>query len=130
MKQTLFQEKYPLFTLEVEKKETSHRSVDAIIDYLKDKIEENQNTVFIAVFDHYSHTSSLPEGEIAPEIRDAKNLVFCFGIKLPGPQVMAVRPRSIGVTELDDRFVVSFMEAPMPIANNTMEQWAKSIKDL
>ena len=82
------------------------------------------------MFDHYSHTSSLPEGEIAPEIKDAKNLVFCFGIKLPGPQVMAVRPRSIGVTELEDKFIVNFMEAPMPIANTTMEAWAKSIKNI
>lgn len=130
MKQSLFQEKYPLFTLEVDKNETSHQSVDAIIDYLKSKVEENSNTVFIAVFDHYSHTSSLPDGEISPDIKDAKNLVFCFGIKLPGPQVMAVRPRSIGVTELEDKFIINFMEAPMPIANTTMEQWAKSIKDL
>jgi hypothetical protein len=127
MKQTLFQEKYPVFTLEVEKSKTSYDSVDAIIEYLKGKVEENSNTVFIAVFDHYSHTSSLPDGEIAPEIRDAKNLVFCFGIKLPTPQVMAVRPRSIGVTELEDKFMINFMEALMPIANTTMEAWVKGL---
>jgi hypothetical protein len=127
MKQTLFQEKYPVFTLEVEKSETSYDSVDAIIEYLKGKVEENSNTVFIAVFDHYSHTRSLPDGEIAPEIRDAKNLVFCFGIKLPTPQVMAVRPRSIGVTELEGKFMINFMEAPMPIANTTMEAWVKGL---
>jgi hypothetical protein len=127
MKQTLFQEKYPVFTLEVEKSETSYDSVDAIIEYLKGQVEDNSNTVFIAVFDHYSHTSSLPDGEIAPEIKDAKNLVFCFGIKLPTPQVMAVRPRSIGVTELEDKFIINFMEAPMPIANTTMETWVKGL---
>jgi len=127
MKQSLFQEKYPVFTLELEKSETPCRSVDEIIDRLKGEVEADPHTTFIAVFDHYAHTRSLPDGEIAPEIRAAKNLVFCFGIKLPGPQVMAVRPRSIGVTELEERFIINFMEAPMPIANTKMERWVKAL---
>ena len=129
MKQSLFQEKYPVYTLEIGKEETTFTSVEEIIDYLKGKVEADSRACFIATFDHLAHTRSLPEGEISPDILAAMNLVFCFGIKLPSPQVMAVRPRSIGVTELVDRFVINFMEAPMPGANNAMEEWARSVRN-
>lgn len=129
MKYRLLQEKYPVFTLEVEKSETRFTAVNPIIDYLKQCIDGHKWARFIAIFDHYAHTKGLPEGEIGEEILDAKNIVFCFGIALPNPQVMAVRPRSIGVVELADSFVITFMEAPMPVANLAMERWAKSVKD-
>ncbi|MDD3518641.1 MAG: hypothetical protein PHQ14_09845 [Chromatiales bacterium] len=129
MKQTLFQEKYPIYTLEVGKNETTCKSVDDVIAHFKQRIDAHEAAVFIAVFDHYAHTRSLPSGQIADDILDAKNIVFCFGIALPNPGVMAVRPRSIGVTELADRFVINFMEAPMPVANKAMEEWAKAVKN-
>lgn len=129
MKQTLFQEKYPVFTLELGKDETTGTSVDAIIDYLKARIAEHPAAVYIGVFDHYAHTKSLPGGEIAPELLDAKNLIFCFGTKLPNPGVLAVRPRSIGIAELADKFIITFMEAPMPHANQAMEAWVKALKN-
>lgn len=129
MKQTLLQEKYPIFTLEIGKNETSLASVDAIVQYLRDCIDDHKIASYIATFDHYAHTKSLPDGQVAPEILAAKNIVFCFGLTLPDPQVMAVRPRSIGVAELADHFVVTFMEAPMPVANSAMESWAKALHD-
>ncbi|MFA7097968.1 MAG: DUF6858 family protein [Gammaproteobacteria bacterium] len=129
MKQTLLQEKYPVFTLEIDKSETTFRTVDELIAYFKEKIDTHETTRFIAIFDHYAHTKSLAEGQVSPDILSAKNIVFCFGIQLPNPQVLAVRPRSIGVSELKDRFVITFMEAPMPVANTTMEEWVKSIKN-
>ena len=121
MKLSLFQEKYPVFTAELSKNEATGTSVDAIIDFFK--------AVYIGVFDHYTHTKSLPDGEIAPEILDAKNLIFCFGTKLPNPGVLAVRPRSIGIAELADKFIITFMEAPMPMANQAMESWVKALKN-
>jgi len=127
MKQTLFQEKYPIYTLELTKSETSLQNVDAIIDYLKAKVEAHPAARFIAIFDHYGHTKSLENSEIAPEIIDAKNLVFCFGMKLPSPQMMAVRPRTIGVTETTSGYVINFLEAPMAPANEAMETWVKSV---
>lgn len=130
MKQVLLQEKYPVFYLEIERKETTFKSAKEIITYLKEKIEAHELAQFIATFDHYGHTRSLPSGEISPDILDAQNIVFCFGIKLPNPHVLAVRPRSIGVCELADRFVISFLEAPMPIANTAMEQWARSLRNV
>ncbi|MFA5626925.1 MAG: DUF6858 family protein [Thiohalomonadaceae bacterium] len=129
MKKMMLQDVYPVYSLELPKSETQDNSVDAIIDFLKARIEEHPAAVYIGVFDHYSHTKSLPEGEIAPEILDAKNLIFCFGIKLPNPGVLAVRPRSIGVVELADKFIVNYMEAPMPMANQAMESWFMALKN-
>lgn len=70
---------------------------------------------------------ALPRGEIAEDILAAQHIVFCFGTHLPNAHVMAVRPRSIGVVEKADCFVISFLEAPMPLANNAMEAWVKAI---
>ncbi len=129
MKSILFQNKYPIVSLEVPKDETSFTTVDAIVEHLKGLIDAHPVARFIATFDHYQHTRDLQDGEIAPDIRDACNVIFCFGTKLPNPDVMAVRPRSIGVTELPDRFVINFMEAPMPPANDAMRVWVGSVRD-
>jgi hypothetical protein len=37
--------------------------------------------------------------------------------------MLAVRPRSIGVAETSDGFLVTFMETPMPVANTAIEGW-------
>jgi len=129
MKQTLLQETYPMFTLEVEKGETTFSSVDEIITYLKEKVESNRAARYIAIFDHYSHTTELEEGRIDKSILDAKNIIFCFGFTIPNPQVLGLRPRSIGVAETEESFVISFMEAPMPVANVVMETWAMGIRN-
>ncbi len=129
MKQTLLQETYPMFILEVEKSETAFSSVDEIIRYLKEKIETNRSARYIAIFDHYAHTSDLEEGRIDKSILDAKNILFCFGFTLPNPQALGLRPRSIGVAETKASFVISFIEAPMPVANVAMETWALGIRN-
>ena len=128
MKQTLLYEKYPLFVLELGRDETELGSVDAICDYFRERIEAHRCGRFIAVFDHYGHTCTLPEGNVSKDIRAAKNVIFCFGIALPNAHVLAVRPRSIGVAETTRGFVISFMEAPMPIANAAMEDWAEGLR--
>ena len=130
MKQITVMEKYPVFTIELNKDETSYKSVDEILSHLKDKIDAHPVAIFIGKFAHYTHTTNLEVGEINPEILDAKNIICCFGKKLPKPEVLSVRPRSIGVAELADKFVVSFLEAPNPDANNTMESWVKSIQNI
>jgi hypothetical protein len=130
VKQTLLQEKYPVYSLELEPGETSLTSVDEIIAYFKERIEAHPSARVIAEFDHYAHTSSLPEGRIGEGIRAAKNLIFCFGIALPDPRALTVRPRSIGVAQTDGGFLITFMEAPMPVANAAMEDWATGLRDL
>ncbi len=120
-------ESFPVFTLEMEKGETSCRDVDQVIACLKERIDAHDMARFIAVFDHYEHTRALENGQIDAAILKAKNIVFCFGITLPTPQAMAFRPRSIGVAELKKRFVISFLQAPMPLANLVMEKWVRAL---
>jgi len=129
MKQKIFKEKYHIFEIEYKKDEIKFNSVDEIIDNLKEKVQNHPVISYIAIFDQYAHTSSLEMGEINPNIKAAKNIVFCFGKELPTPEVLAVRPRSIGVCELEDSFVVNFLEAPNDAANETMESFVKSLKD-
>ncbi len=130
MKQITVMEKYPVFTIEISKNETTYKNVDEVIAYLKQQIEAHPIAVYIGIFDHYAHTSSLEVGEIAEDIKDAKNLICCFGKALPKPEMMAVRPRSFGIADMGERFVVSFMEAPNPEANGAMEKWVKAIANV
>lgn len=127
MKQITVLEKYPVFTLEISKEESSYSSIDEIFIYLKSQIESHPIATYIGEFDHYSHTKSLEEGEINKEIQNAKNILCCFGKVLPKPEVLAVRPRAIGVAEMAESFVISFLEAPNPDANAAMEKWVKGI---
>ena len=127
MKQITVMEKYPVFTIEIAKNETTYKNVDEILAYLKSQIEAHPIATYIGEFDHYTHTKNLEVGEISENIKDAKNIICCFGKVLPKPEVLAVRPRAIGVAEMAESFVISFLEAPNPDANAAMEKWAKGI---
>ena len=126
MKKTIFMDKYPVYTLEILKNETTLKNVNEILAYYKAKIDEHKIATFIALFDHFSHTKSL-EGEINPDIKDAKNIVFCFGAALPNTKILAARPRSIGVAELENSFAIEFIEAPNEKLHDVMEAWSKDI---
>lgn len=128
MKQTLLQDKYPIFVAEIAKTETAFQTVDALVDYYKARIAENPKVHFIGVLDHYAHTSKIG-GEIAAGITAAVDIIFCFGFAIPNPQMLAVRPRSIGIADLGDEFVISFMEAPMQPANQAMETWTRALRN-
>ena len=130
MKEITVLEKYPVLTIEISKKETVYKNIDEIFAYLRKQIEVHPIATYIGEFDHYSHTTGLEEGKMSEEILDAKNIICCFGKVLPKPEVLAVRPRSIGVAEMKERFVVSFMEAPNPDANNAMKKWVEGISKL
>lgn len=130
MKQITVMEKYPVYTVEIEKSETSYQNIDEILAYLKAQVEAHPVATYIGEFDHYGHTSSLEVGEISDDIKNAKIFICCFGKVLPKPEVLAVRPRSIGIAETENAFVVSFLEAPNPDANAAMEKWAKGIANL
>lgn len=126
MQQKIFKEKYPIFELKFTKEEAKFNDVPQMLDFLKTQIDSHAKATFIAKFDHFSHTKSI-DGEIGEDIKDAQNIILCFGMHLPSADPVAVRPRSIGLTDLGDRFVVNFMEAPNPIANDTMEAWVKQL---
>lgn len=129
MKQSLLMGKYPIFEMELARSETRFQCVDEIIAHLRAKIDAHPIATYIATFDHLGHTRSLPEGKVAPEIVDAKLIVCCFGSALPNAQVMAVRPRSIGVTDMGATFVINFLEPPMPTAVQAMEAWVKGLRN-
>jgi hypothetical protein len=129
MKQSLLLDKYPVYSLEIAKDETTFESADAIINYLQSKIAAHPFAVEIAVFDHYTHTTGIEDHTIDPNIKAALNIVFCFGKMLPKPTMLAVRPRSIGVCELQDHFEISFLEVPNEKLHEVTEGWAKSIKN-
>ena len=128
MKQLHFQEKYPITVVDIAKSETRYDSVAAIADYFKDCIANTPRVSYIGTFDHYAHTQAIG-GEIAPDIRAAINVLFCFGHALPNAQVLAVRPRSIGIADLGSHFVITFMDAPMKPANDAMQAWALALKN-
>jgi hypothetical protein len=127
MKQMLLQEKYPLYVAEIAKAETDCRTVDDMVAYYRDRIAENPKVQFIGIFDHFAHTTRIG-GPIMEGITAAVDVIFCFGFALPNPQMLAVRPRSIGIAEFADKFVVSFMEAPMQPANEAMEAWTLGLR--
>ena len=126
MKKSIFQDKYPIYSYEIAKSEVTYKNVDDIIAYYKEKIQSHPIAIYIATFDHYAHTTSL-NGDINPAIKDVKNIIFCFGAEIPNSKVAAVRPRSIGVSDLGDKFVIDFMQAPNDKANTFMENWTKGL---
>ena len=128
MKKTKFMDKYPVYSLELQKSNIKQTNIVEIIEYFKAKIQAHPIAKFIAVFDHYSHTKEL-NGEINPSIIDAQNLIFCFGPAIPNTKILAVRPRSIGIAELKDKFVIEFIEAPKEQIHQIMEEWAKGLEN-
>jgi len=128
MKQTIFKDKYPVWTLELNKKEIILNDIDEIVAYFKDKVDAHPIATFIAIFNHMEHTKTLKDAQINPDIKDIKNVIFCFGKEIPNTKVAAVRPRSIAVCELEDKFVIEFLEAPNETLHNVMEDWAKALK--
>lgn len=127
MKQELFMEKYPIFSLQLSKSECRYSDVDQLLGYFKEQIDSHPVAAFIGEFDHYAHTDEIG-GEISPHIKAAKMVVFCFGQKLPKPEMLAARPRSIGVSDLGESFVFTFLEAPVSTINDVIEGWIKQTK--
>ncbi len=128
MEQKIALGKYPIYSHEISKTNCKFSSANQIIEYFKTQIENNQMASFIGIFDHYSHTKKVGGASAIPSnIIDIKNIVFCFGSQVPNVDIIAVRPRSIGVTELTNSFVINFLEAPGAMPNSIMTGWVKGI---
>ncbi len=126
MKKTLFLDQYPVHSLTLMKDELQYKCMSQIVDYFKEKINADPVAHFIAIFDHYAHTKALG-GEIMEGLLDVQNIIFCFGQAIPNTKIIAVRPRSIGVCEFEDRFVIEFMEAPKEEIHTIMQLWTKAL---
>lgn len=128
MQRITLKDTYPVYTMELPKAETVWNNVDQVIAALRLHIDADERVHFIGLFDHLEHTRAIG-GEVAPGIQAAKEIVFCFGTQLPDPRMLAVRPRAIGVADMGDRFVLSFMEAPMAPANDAMISWVEGLRE-
>ncbi len=126
MQRKMLKDKYPVVVSELPA--VRFGNMNQAIEYFRDKIEQHPVARFISVFDHAAHTRALADGEIADEILEASNVVLCFGKKLPSPELLAVRPRSIGICRTTDKWVVSFMDAPNPTAQEAMEKWVAELE--
>ena len=125
-----FKDIYPIYTMTLKKSETSMPNIAAILTHYESKIKSHPVAIYIGIFDHYKHTASLEDGVISPHILDAKEVLCCFGKELKDPEVLAVRPRSIGIAERQDDYVISFLKAPNPAAQDTMVAWTEELKDI
>ena len=123
MEKLNYKDMYPIYESEISKEDLAFDGVDAVCRFFLDKINAHGFAAYIGMFDHYAHTESLEGGEMAENIKAAKNVLFCFGKKLPDPKMLSVRPRSIGVCETDSHYVISFLEAPNPVLTEIMISW-------
>jgi hypothetical protein len=127
LKQVVKEIGLPVFNIEMDYSECQFDTMDEIVTYLEDRVRSHKSAHYIGTFDHLKHTKGLPEGIVAEEITAAYNIIFCFGFSLQDAVQLAVRPRSIGICETGTRVTISFLEAPMPVANALMELWALSL---
>ncbi|MEJ2403206.1 MAG: hypothetical protein P8171_02780 [Candidatus Thiodiazotropha sp.] len=127
MQQAVKEIKLPVYSLKLDVATCRFKTAEEIVAYFEQEISRHKAAHYIATFDHLKHTCELPEGQIAEGITAAYNLVFCFGFTLQDPEQLAMRPRSIGVCQMGEQIVISFIEAPMPVANALMEQWTQSL---
>ena len=117
--------KFPIFERRVLKSETSHKNAKEIIAFLKEQMAKNPVVIVIGEFDHAAHTAKV--GQMNPLMRDVQQVIFCFGPAIPNDDIVAVRPRAIGVIEYDDYFIVNFGEAPAAMPNDAMKSWVEQI---
>lgn len=129
MKEYTLNDKYPISAIEIKKSETSYKNIAEIFEYFKKKIEENPIAIYIATFDHYTHTKSLAEHVIQDGLLDAQNLIFCFGKEIPHTKMLSVRPRSIAVGEYEEYFEVAIMDTPNPAMHEILVSWIKGLKN-
>lgn len=126
MKKTIFLDKYPIYTLELKKSEVAQKSIQEVAEYFEAKITAHPVAKLVAIFDNYAHTKAI-NGEIMEGLTGAMNVLFCFGNAIPDTKILALRPRSIGICEFEDRFIIEFVEAPKEQMHDIMESWAKSL---
>ena len=127
MTRSILLDTHPMYAIRFLKNEMKFSRISQIVEHFQAKIEENPEAVFITLFDHYAHTKSL-NGEIREDILDAKNLLFCFGHGIKNIEILAFRPKSIAICELEDSFVFEFLETPRPEVNQWISSWIKALK--
>lgn len=103
-------------------------TIDDVIAKLREQMDASGLTVFIAIYGDYGRTHAI-NGPIGKGIKGAKKLLFCFGERLPYPQALAIRPRSIGIADMGDHFFITFLKSPEVYAMADVLQWVKTLAD-
>ncbi|MBN1393481.1 MAG: efflux RND transporter periplasmic adaptor subunit [Pirellulales bacterium] len=127
LQRLVFQGKFPVCSKTYDKTQSRFRTLEELCRYFQEKIEKHPFACYIGTFDQYAHTKQLSGGVVDPGIIGARNIIFCFGKKLECPEVLAVRPRSIGICETKSQFIITFLETPPLTAIETMEGWVCEI---
>jgi len=126
MKRSILLDTHPMYAMTILKSEMALNTLPEIIDYFKEKVEENPEAVFITVFDHYAHTKEL-NGQIMEGLLNAQNFIFCFGHTIKNIDILAFRPKSIAIAETEESFTFEFLETPRPEVNAWMTSWIKGL---
>jgi hypothetical protein len=118
---------YSVWVEEIAKADTPWRDVDELAAVLQACIHHQAGSAFIGVFDHYG--LNLRVGEPLPlDIQDAKTILFCPSAGLPDPVSMALTTCAVGVADMGNRFVISFLDAPVISPTETLAQWVENLR--
>ncbi len=128
MKRSMLLDKYPVYSTELAKSDIACRDADEVMARLRADVEAHPAATYIGEFDHYAHVAAQAEGQIADGIKAAKHILFCVANAIPNPVIGAARPRSVSVTEMEDKFVISYLEAPVDKVNDRLAQWVDGLK--
>ena len=130
MKQVQMLDKFPVYTMDILKTETLYKTADEILEALISKIESHPTGSIISIFDHYGHVDAQKDSVIDSSILDSKSIIFCLASAIPNAMIGALRPRTIAINELEDKYVLNFLEAPMEGPTKIMQEWVTGIKNL
>lgn len=119
--------RYPVWVEEIAKADTPWRDVDEIAAALSACIRHQAGSAFIGVFDHYGFNLRVCE-PLPIDMRDAKTILFCPGAKLLNPEGLALCPCAIGVADMGNRFVVSFLDAPVVSPVESLALWVEDLR--
>ena len=122
-----YMDKYPIYTKEIMKSDVNISCTDEFVEMIKEKIKQDDLATFISVFDHYSHTRYMLDWPVSEWMLAWKIVLFCFGMEISDPLVMSVRPRNFAIAEYEDKYIISFLEAPREKANDRMKTWVEDI---
>lgn len=129
MQQALLREDDPVCTIELEKSKMRHANMDALLAALKARVDAHPTAAYIATVDQESNLDARARQNAAVDYVASKLMVFSFEVDMPNPGVLVVRPRTVGVTEFADRFVINFIVVPTSMANDPMEDWVHALRD-
>lgn len=126
MEKKVLLEKYNILTKEILKENCKFNNTNEIVKNLEENIKNDPIATHIWTFDHFEHTKNI-NWEISEDVKDAKIILFCFGKAITNPEILAVRPRNIAIVELNNKFIISFLEAPQAPANEKIWKWINNL---